>query len=103
MGKAGIQQGRTPIPHAGISGAQFGIPQERTIRLDTQQRVVAALAAILGVVTDLGSVLMAEHRYDRAIEVKDQAGAVFRPVDELLQQSIIDAMQLFPQKRRCME
>jgi hypothetical protein len=46
---------------------------------------------------------MAKYRYDRTVEVEDEAGAVLRPVNEVLQQSIIGAMQLFPQTRRCVE
>jgi ribosomal protein S13 len=86
-----------------FSSSQHGIPKIRGVGFDTQQRVIGSLTAIAGIVTDLSAVLMSEHRYDRAVEIKNEAGAMFGQVDEFLQQSVVDAMKLFPETVWCLE
>jgi hypothetical protein len=46
---------------------------------------------------------MAEDGHDRAVEIKDESGAVIGQMDERLQQSIVYAMQLFPKPLRGVE
>jgi hypothetical protein len=59
--------------------------------------IVGTLAPVARVVADLGSILVSEDSDHGTVEIKDQAGAVLGPVDEMLQQSIVDAMNLFPE------
>ena len=54
-------------------------------------------SAIARVVANLSPVLMAEDGHDRAVEIKDEPGTVIGQMNESLQQSIVYAMQLFPE------
>ena len=103
VGKAGIQQFHAPIPGSGVPGAEFGVPEIRRIGFDTQQGIVGSLTAIAGIVADLGAVLVSEDRHHRTVEIEDKARAMLRLVNEVLQQSIIDAMELFPEAGRRLE
>jgi hypothetical protein len=46
---------------------------------------------------------MAEDGHHRAIEIEDETGTVIRHMNESLQQSIVYAMQLFPETLRGVE
>jgi hypothetical protein len=74
-----------------VSKALDRAPKKGTVGLQAEQRVVAALAPVLGVVTDLGTILVSEHGHHRAVEIEDQAGTALRQMDEFLQQSIVGA------------
>ena len=103
ISKASIQAFDAAIPSSCVPGAQLGIPKIGGVRFDTEQRVVGSLTTIAGIVADLSTVLTSKHRYDRAVKIKNEAGAMFGHVNELLQQSIVDAMKLFPETVRCLE
>ena len=77
--------------------------QIRRIGFDTQQWIVGSLTAIAGIVADLGTVLVPEDRHHRTVEIENKAGAVLGPVNNILQQSIVDAMELFPEAGWCLE
>jgi len=47
--------------------------------------------------------LFAEYRNDGAVQIEDQPGPASGPVDEILQQSVVAAMQLLPESVRCVE
>jgi len=65
--------------------------------------MVGSLTAITGIVADLGTVLVSEDRHHCTVEIEDKAGAVLGPVNKILQQSIVDAMELFPEPGRRLE
>jgi len=89
------QQFHAAIPCARIAWPQFGIPQIGGVGFQAQQRVVGTLAPITRIVADLRLLLTPKHGDHGAVEIKDQAGAVVWPVDELLQQSIVHPVHLF--------
>ena len=76
---------------------QFHIPKEGGVGFQAQQRVVGAFATVAGIVAHLGAVLPPEYSHDGAVQIEDQTRTMGRPMDEGLQQSIIDAMQLLPE------
>jgi len=92
VGKAGLQQFDAALPGTGISGTQFGIPQIGGVGFDAQQWIVRALAAVAGIVADLGAILVAKDGDDSTVEIEDQTRAVMGPMQEVLQQAIINTM-----------
>src|ERR1035441_2124078 len=70
--EARIQESGAALPGASVSGAQFGVPQKGTVGLQTEQGVVAALAPVPGVVTNLGAALLSEHGDHRAVQIEDE-------------------------------
>jgi hypothetical protein len=75
----------------------------RGVGFAAEKRVVRALAPVARVIADLGSNLVSENGDSGTVEIKDQARAVLGPVDEMLQQSVVEAMNLFPETVRRLE
>ena len=88
--EAGRHQLHTPIPRASVTRAQFSVPEIGRVGLDAQERMVETFPAI---VADFRTFLMPEDGDHAAVEIEDQAGTV-RGMHEILQQSIIHAVQL---------
>jgi hypothetical protein len=59
-----------------------------------------AHAAVTGGVANLGAILVSEDRIDGTVEIEGEARAMIGPGDEVLQQSIVHAVQMFPEARR---
>jgi len=74
-------------------------PSQRLRRagLDTQQGIVGSLTTITGVVANLGTVLMAEGRDDRTVEIEDETRTMVGEMNEVVQQSIVYSVKTFPE------
>src|ERR1700683_2559276 len=101
ISEAEVQHFQDAIPGAGISGAEFCIPEEGGIGFHAEKWVVGLLATIAGIVADGGILLIAEHCNHSAVQIKDQSGSLSGPMYESLQQSVIDAVHLLPENVGC--
>ena len=53
-----------------------------------------------GIIADRRTVLVSEDGHDGAVEVENQPGALRGLMKEMIQQSVIDAMQVLPESGR---
>ena len=97
------QQLHAAFPGAGVAGPQLRVPQKRGVGLQAEQGIIRALTPVARVVTHGGPLLRAEHGHDRAVQSQNQAGAVLRRVNELLQQPVIEPVQLLAEIGRGLE
>src|SRR5579862_6744401 len=97
IAKAGGEQFGFAIPGSGVATTELGVPEVGRVGFHAQQWVIRTFSAIARIVANLGPVLMAEDGHDRAVEIKDEPGTVIGQMNESLQQSIVYAMQLFPE------
>ena len=88
------------VPGSSVAATELGVPEVGRVGFHAQQWVIRAFSAIARVVANLGPVLMAEDGQDRTVEIKDEPGTVIGQMNETLQQSIVYAMQLFPEPLR---
>src|SRR5215831_12214774 len=103
IGETGVQKFDAAGPGSGVAWAKLAVPEKGGIGFPTEQRIVGSLAAVARVVADLGAILMAKDGHDRAVEIEDESGAPFGLMNEMLQQSIVDTVQLLPKTGRCLK
>src|ERR1019366_180389 len=73
------------------------------VGLDAKQGVIRALAPITGIVADGRILLTSKHRDHTAVEIQDQTRSVVWEMNEILQQSVIHAVHLLPERVRSSE
>src|SRR5713226_5103468 len=86
-----------------FSRTEFGIPEIGRIGFHAEQWIVGPFATVTGIVTNAGILLSPEHRNHGAVQIENQSRSPAGQVDESLQQSVVDAMHLFPERVRSVE
>src|SRR5207244_13105851 len=103
LGQASVQYRKAALPRSSISRTEFGVPEIGRVGFHAEQGIVGPFATVTGIVTDGGIFLFPEHRDHGAVQIENQSRSPAGQVDESLQQSVVDAMHLFPERVRSVE